>query len=118
MGECDADRFAAVVAAETALLSSEVRRDPARVSALLADDFVEIGRSGRRFTAADIVAALTDEPERPEPRTSEWRFTEVAEGLVLVTYVIEGERGRSRHSSLWRTDGPRLVFHQGTVVAD
>ncbi|WP_378145787.1 DUF4440 domain-containing protein [Cnuibacter sp. UC19_7] len=117
MWEPDADAFTAIKDAELSLLTSGTRRDPDRVAALLADDFVEIGRSGRRWTGTEIVDSLADEPERPTPATSDWLFHRVADNLVLVTYVIRGDGVESRHSSLWRTDGPVLVFHQGTLVA-
>ncbi|WP_157127128.1 DUF4440 domain-containing protein [Cnuibacter physcomitrellae] len=117
MRESDTEPFRAIRDAELSLLTSETRRDATRTAALLADGFVEIGRSGRRWTAPEIVAALAEEPERPAPTTSDWLFNRVAADLVLVTYVIRSDGSESRHSSLWRTDGPVLVFHQGTVVA-
>jgi hypothetical protein len=104
---------------ELALLSPEVRRDPARVRALLADGFVEIGRSGRLWGRDEIVAALAGEQGREHPETSEWVFDEVAPDLVLVTYRIVHAERDSRHSSLWEVGdaGPRLRFHQGTYLA-
>ncbi|MCS5713699.1 DUF4440 domain-containing protein [Herbiconiux sp. CPCC 205716] len=103
---------------EEALLSPEVRRDPARVRALLAEGFVEIGRSGRLWGRDEIVAALAAEEGREHPETSEWAADEVAPGLVLVTYRVHGAERDSRHSSLWEVggEGPRVRFHQGTYL--
>lgn len=85
------DRFNAVKAAELALLDSAVRRDPERVRELLHPDFVEIGRSGRRWTMNATIAALEAETSRIEPETDEWVFNEVSPSLILVTYRITGE---------------------------
>lgn len=101
------------------LLRSEVRRDRDRVSAMLHADFMEIGRSGRLWIRAEIVAALGEEPDRAVPEADEWQFHVIAEHLVLVTFRIRGLEGDSRHSSIWdfSTGHPVLRFHQGTAVA-
>lgn len=102
---------------EIDLLSSATRQDPARMDALLASDFVEIGRSGRRWSREDVMASLAQEPMRPMPVTDEWAYVALAPGLTLVTYRIRGA-GSSRHSSIWdlRSGSPVIRFHQGTVI--
>src|ERR1700744_5965505 len=47
---------------EEHLLIPSVRKDADAVSALLADDFLEYGSSGRIYSRAEILAALQDEP--------------------------------------------------------
>ncbi|MGD8195774.1 DUF4440 domain-containing protein [Herbiconiux sp. P18] len=108
--------FEQVRDAELSLLTSAVRRDSDRVASLIAEDFVEIGLSGRRWTSADTIAALQGEEPRPQPQTSEWMFNRLSAELVLVTYRIHGAEHDSRHSSLWEIAGPRLRFHQGTII--
>jgi uridine phosphorylase len=106
---------------EVALLTGEVRRDPAQVAELLHPDFREIGRSGTMWTRDDIVASLAAEPAgRTAPATDEWEFADLAPGILQVTYRITTPTRVSRHSSIWDVDAtpPRLRFHQGTVVPD
>lgn len=116
MENSDATHFDRAKAAEIDLLSPETRRDGARVCELLHDDFSEIGRSGRRWARAEIVAMLADEDGRDAPLTDEWHFDLLAPEIVLATYRITGASGTSRHSSIWdMTNGsPRVRFHQGT----
>ncbi|WP_170285671.1 DUF4440 domain-containing protein [Microbacterium rhizomatis] len=104
--------------AEIALLRNETRRDPTGVDALLDTDFIEIGRSGRRWTRDEIVGALAAEQRREMPTTDEWLFNEIAPGLFLVTYRLDTHATSSRHSSIWDTKSgvPRIRFHQGTVI--
>lgn len=85
---------------------------------LLHPDFVEIGRSGRRWTRDETIAALQAEQGRLKPQTDEWSFNEVAPNLVLVTYRITTAGGRSRHASLWDVSGaaPVARYHQGTPL--
>lgn len=112
------DRFRAVKAAELELLDGNVRRDPNRVHELLHAEFVEIGRSGRRWTKVDTVASLAAEEEHPIPDTDEWSFIEVAPSVILVTYRISSSEGASRHASLWDVAGdtPVIRYHQGTII--
>lgn len=111
-------RFAIVKAAETSLTTSSIRGSSSRVETLLASDFAEIGRSGRRWTRDDTVHALAAEESHDSPETSEWLFNEVAPDLVLVTYRAHTSTRDSRHSSLWdlTSSQPALRFHQGTVI--
>ncbi len=117
MWESD-DRFRAVRAAELELLDGAVRGDPDRVGKLLHPDFVEVGRSGRRWRRDETIAALAEERQRPKTDTDEWLFTEVSPTLVLVTYRITAASGSSRHSSLWEISAatPVMRFHQGTAL--
>lgn len=117
------DRHRAVKDAELALLSGDARHDPARVDRLLHADFVEIGRSGRRMTREQTAAALSAEPSgsevgREAREVDEWQFTELAAGIVLVTYRLTSASGRSRRSSIWKLgdESPEILFHQATVV--
>jgi hypothetical protein len=111
--------LAAVRAAEEELLTSATRRNQSRLRQLLHPDFVEIGRSGRRWTRDEIVAALADEDDRGITRTDGWEFVELGPDLTLVTYLIRDADGDSRHSSIWAREEGRLQvrFHQGTHIA-
>jgi ribonuclease HI len=108
-----------VRAFEEELLMPAARRNPARVRALLHPDFVEIGRSGERWSREEIIAALASEDERTETDTDEWAILDLAPDVALLTYVIRRSSQQSRHSSVWTTkDGhPRMLFHQGTPIA-
>jgi len=105
-----------VLALEQELLDPAVRRDRARVAALLDDDFVEFGKSGRRWDKAAVVAALSQEAPGDAPNVTDVDATTPAPGVVLLTYALRD----SWRSSLWlrNTEGAwRLRFHQGTPRA-
>ena len=105
---------------EESLLTSAVRSDPDRLLSLLHEEFVEVGRSGSRWTRAEIVTSLTIEEQRAAPATDEWELIDLSPTLVLLTYRICGPQGSSRHTSLWDTagDSPQMRFHQGTPIRD
>ncbi|GGP26224.1 nuclear transport factor 2 family protein [Silvimonas amylolytica] len=123
----DAVLAAHLIELETALHQPGVRQDHARVAALLADGFAEIGYSGRMYDKATTVAALVAEKDAPAVSVYADQFvlTLLAPGLVLLTYrsaTLESDATLIRHalrSSVWRqTDaGWQIVFHQGTPAA-
>jgi ribonuclease HI len=102
-----------VLALERALLDPEVRHDPQHLDALLHEDFLEFGASGRRWDKAAVVAALPREPGGAPPALSDVDAAVLAPGVVLITYTARA----ALRSSLWLrgSDGAwRMRFHQGT----
>jgi hypothetical protein len=111
---------------EAMLLDPEVRRDRAQVSALLAEDFVEFGSSGRVWTKQTTIELLATEGESyVRPILEDFESRELAEGVVLITYravkTSDPATGGSvaLRSSIWTKESGqwRLRFHQGTRVS-
>jgi hypothetical protein len=111
---------------EETLLDPVVRRDPARVGALLAEDFVEFGSSGRMWSRGAILDLLEHEEGYAEaPLVREFACRPLALGVVLATYRavrLDSGAGRSREtlrSSIWTKEsaGWKMRFHQGTRTA-
>jgi len=108
---------------EESLWQPDVRFSVPKMKALLADDFVEIGASGRLYDRAATLAApaVAFEAELP---LAEFAVRALSIDIAQVTYLSAdtraGELHRARRSSIWsRTHGGwRLRFHQGTPTAD
>lgn len=120
-----ADDVAWLARAEHDLWDEQARFDQARIDALWASGFYEIGRSGRRRSRIELLqadhrsigAVLQDLEVHP-----------VTDDVVLVRYVStewpQGEGvgdGRPAHrTSVWRRErslGWELVFHQATPAS-
>ncbi len=106
-------------ALERQLLDPATRKDRAAVTALLADDFREFGKSGRAYTKAEILDALAAEPE-PGRRIELAEFHAVPLGpeAALVTYCSMEAGAMARRCSVWvwRNGLWQMLFHQGTPV--
>ena len=111
---------------EQSLLDPETRADAGRVAALLADDFVEFGSSGRIWTKAATMSQLASERPYPDVRrlVTDLDVRLLAEDVALVTYALrrlspqEADVSTLRSSVWTHADGRwRMSFHQGTVVA-
>jgi|SRR5215207_4390391 len=112
------ERTDRVVALERSLLTRAVRRDRARLERLLHPDFVEIGASGRRWSRAEMLDALPDEPSLDDVEAFDLVAQQLAPDVVLVTYSTRRATTSVHRSSIWvRRDGAWVVrFHQGTVA--
>jgi hypothetical protein len=109
-----------IIAAERTLLDPAVRQDPEALERWLDPDFTEIGQSGTYWTRDAVIADLlsTDQSVYEAAELSETLVTRLAEGVYLLTYVVQIGEWRSRRSSIWRFDGdqPRMLFNQGTSL--
>ncbi|MFQ5522742.1 MAG: DUF4440 domain-containing protein [Acidimicrobiia bacterium] len=104
--------------AESALLDPEVRADPQALDSLIADDFMEVGSSGRIYDKKTLIELITGEEHVPV-LIRDFSTRELASDVVLVTYRSVGQSGRAaRRSSIWVcNDGSwQIVFHQGTLL--
>ncbi|MDF1874074.1 nuclear transport factor 2 family protein [Vannielia sp.] len=110
-------------ALESAIWSAASAYDRAAIERLLAPDFFELSRSGRRYTREEL---LTDTSEgRPSAhRLHDLQSQPIAPGITLVTYRSEtttpDEVQWAARSTLWAETpaGWQARFHQGTPLPE
>jgi len=91
---------------------------------MTADDFWEVGASGRRYSRVWVLDEL--EKRNAVPRVDIWEATDffcrkLADGVYLLTYTLLQDRERkTRRCTIWQrtADGWKILFHQGTIVQD
>ena len=106
-----------VVRLERALLTDEVRGDPAAVAALLHPAWEEVGRSGRRWSRGELLATIGPLEERVDLEVLS--VDRVGDALLLVWRSVQAGGDATLRSSLWVRSGERWLqrFHQGTPEA-
>lgn len=114
-----------LLALEKSLLDPVLRADSEHVAALLSEDFIEFGSSGRVWSKGTVLEGLATETTRSHRALNvrDLKVKQLADSVALVTYAVErgtdDQRGSLR-SSIWKhEDGAwRMVFHQGTIVPE
>ncbi len=113
--------LAHILQLERELQTPGCRADEARLAALIAPDFVEIGASGRRWDFDSILTMLREETANNDNDVIELlglAGRELAPGVMQVFW--ESDRGgqRARRTSIWceRGEGWQQVYHQGTFL--
>jgi hypothetical protein len=107
---------------EISLHQPSVRIDRAQLDKLLHTDFVELGRSGQRYTKAGALELLLLESTHSVIWSQDFELALPAYSVALLTYKsahIDEHSELSRHalrSSLWQyaEAGWQLRFHQAT----
>ena len=106
---------------EISLLQSNIRLSSKKLDKLIADDFKEIGASGKIYKKKDILRNLPKESQ-VEYKPTEFNIKTLAENIILVTYKLTAQESdrtvsSSLRSSIWRykRNSWELVFHQGTT---
>lgn len=103
------------------LQQPDIRRSPAELSKLLADEFLEFGSSGCIYDKQAIIEALRVEATIRFVM-SDFKAVPLAPTITLVTYrvAVVDSQGKSNQqslrSSIWNLSahGWQMIFHQGT----
>lgn len=110
-------------ALEESLWRSETRFDRDLMESTFADDFYEIGRSGRVHSREDCLG-IAQQPIEIVLPLPDFGVRSISRDVVQVTYsslvTYDGILQKGRRSSIWSKSGGRwrLRFHQGTPFPD
>jgi len=110
---------------EESHLRSDVRSSSESMQALLADEFIEFGSSGRIFDRAAAIAAVAGQPGF-ESRIDDFVVRALSPEVALTMYRLSawttpgGQARVTLRSSVWMHRAGRwsMVFHQGTLVSE
>jgi ribonuclease HI len=102
---------------EKQLLTSETRHSEEELSCLLHENFIEFGSSGKIYSRADVIEALSNE-QNFQLTISDFRIRKLSDNSVLALYKTISAGKTALRSSIWLLDGEywRMIFHQGTPI--
>lgn len=110
-----------LIAQEKRLLDRQESQE--NLSALIDDEFIEIGSSATHYNKADVIQWLSTNDQSIRFGT-DFSAKLLANDLVLLTYTShiqntpEAQVKKALRSSIWRKqkDHWQMVFHQGTPI--
>ncbi|MDQ1531850.1 MAG: hypothetical protein QOE37_1955 [Microbacteriaceae bacterium] len=90
-------------------------------AALIADDYEEVGASGRTYSRDVVLDTLVARAAEPAPErwsVDGFAVRRLAPDLWLATYRLDLDGRVSRRSTVWRHAGGRWIaaYHQGTLA--
>lgn len=110
---------------EKAHYAAYKQHEMSAIEALVADDFHEIGSTGRFYSKPEVLAAMAD-IQVLDYACEGFRVLPLDESNAIVTYVLTMKRiengkeyaNRAYRSSLWRRKNGewRIAFHQATPL--
>jgi hypothetical protein len=100
----------------------EMGQTRADLEKLIAEDFWEVGASGKRYSKQFVLEVLEKRLADQQPdvwQTSDFYCRSLSTDVYLLAYtLIQNNVRKTLRSSIWQrsTDGWKCVYHQGTVV--
>jgi hypothetical protein len=88
-----------------------------------APDFWEVGASGRRYSREFILRTLGSHPlcdaDSAGWQCSDFALRKLGPDTFLLTYTLLQVDRLTRRATIWQrsSDGWRILYHQGTVIA-
>lgn len=109
---------------EEKLLHEDVRSNPEILIELLADDFEEIGVSGKIISRQEVIDWLVNKERDIQWSLDNFRVKELSPNVVFSLYeakkkdISKNTTRGSMRSSIWKLHGKqwKMIFHQGTQV--
>lgn len=106
---------------ELELLKYDVRKSHKRMNELLADDFFEFAKDGKKYSKQEIIKILSQCAEE-KISTTNFNVLEISSNAALVTYIADrelvstGKKSRTLCSSIWQEHlgNWQMIFFQGT----
>lgn len=118
------DILAELSAREPIFHRPELGTSRADFKRMTAEDFWEIGASGRRYSRNFVLDELEKRlgvPHADVWETRDFHCRRLAENVYLLTYTLLQDNVRlTRRSTIWQktAEGWEIVYHQGTIVQD
>lgn len=91
---------------------------------MTAQDYWETGASGRRYSRQRVLDGLEERFSVPHAdvwETRDFHCRRLAQDIYLLTYTLLQDNVRlTRRATIWQKtpDGWKIVYHQGTIVAE
>ena len=88
-----------------------------------AEDYWEVGASGRVYDRAGVIEGLVERGKVPGDEqwlVSDPALRRLADNTYALTYRLDQAGRLTRRLTLWRRDpdGWKILYHQGTVIQD
>jgi hypothetical protein len=89
---------------------------------MTAEDFWEVGASGKRYSREQVLDVLEVRHATPQEEGLEafgFHCRRLAEDVYLLTYTLRQPEDRwTRRATIWQrsADGWKIVYHQGTLI--
>lgn len=105
---------------EISFFDNNIRHSQKKLDELIANDFMEYGRSGKIYYKNDIIPFLLNS-EAPAVQIENLELKQLSKEIILLNYRSirtreTGENDITLRSSIWRKFGTtwKIFFHQGT----
>ena len=87
---------------------------------IIDDNYIEIGKSGKKFTKQDIIRELINLKEDRNIVICNFKCTKISEDIYLIHYITKKDIDNIFRTSIWKKENDefKILFHQASLYLD
>jgi len=109
-----------ILEAEKSLFKYEFMSDITYLNEIIDDEYIEIGKSGKKFNKKDVIKDLSI--LKKDRKIIIYNFTcdKIEENIYLIHYITQSNNDNIYRTSIWRKedDKIKIIFHQASLYKE
>lgn len=105
---------------EKSLFRYKYMSDVVYLERILDDNYLEVGKSGKRINKGDVINELSNLKEDRDINIYNFTCDEIEKGLYLVHYITKNGDDNIFRTSIWKKEqgSIKMLFHQASLYKD
>ncbi len=105
---------------EKSLFKYECMSDATYLDKIIDDNFIEIGKSGKKYNKEDVINDLSITKEDRKITIYNFTCEKLSEDIYLIHYITKSDKGNIYRTSIWRKeyDRVKIIFHQASFYRE
>jgi len=105
---------------EKSLFKYEFMSDIEYLDGIIDDDYIEIGKSGKKFIKKDIIKELSILKEDRQISIYNYTCDKIDENIYLIHYITKDDKDIIYRTSIWKekNDKIKIIFHQASLYKE
>lgn len=109
-----------ILEAEKSLFKYEFMSDITYLNEIIDDEYIEIGKSGKKFNKKDVIKDLSI--LKKDRKIIIYNFTcdKIEENIYLIHYITQSNNDNIYRTSIWKKedDKIKIIFHQASLYKE
>ena len=109
-----------ILEAEKSLFKYEFMSDITYLNEIIDDEYIEIGKSGKKFNKKDVIKDLSI--LKKDRKIIIYNFTcdKIEENIYLIHYITQSNNDNIYRTSIWKKEDDiiKIIFHQASLYKE
>lgn len=105
---------------EKSLFKYEFMSDITYLNEIIDDNYVEVGKSGKKFNKKDVINDLSILKEDRKITIYNFTCDKIEEDIYLIHYITKNNNDNIYRTSIWKKeyDKIKIIFHQASLYRE
>lgn len=101
---------------EKSLFKIEYMSDYNYLNNIISDNYLEIGKSGKKFTKEDVINDLINLKEDRNIKIIDFTCDKLSDNIYMVHYITMNNNDKIFRTSIWQDN--KILFHQASLLKE